>query len=127
LSNPPVFRAPILVKPLVIYITTQENTLGALCAQENKEGKEIALYFLSRTLVRVELNYSTIEKMCLALMFAIQKLRHYMQAHTVWVISKADPIKYILSRPILSRQLAKWVVILKQYDLIYVPQKAIKG
>jgi len=38
-------------------------------------------------------------------MFA--KLRHYMQACTVWVIFKVDPIKYILSRPSLSGLLAK--------------------
>jgi len=42
------------------------------------------------------------------------------------VISKAKPIKYILSRLILSERLAKWAVILKQYDLSYVPKKAIK-
>jgi len=57
----------------------------------------------------------------------VQKLRHYMQAHTVRVISKADPIKYILSRPVLSGRLAKWAVIFEQYDLVYVPQKAVKG
>ena len=50
-----------------------------------------------------------------------------MQAHTVRVISKADPVKYILSRPVLSGRLAKWVVILEQYDLVYLPQKAVKG
>jgi len=60
-------------------------------------------------------------------MFARQKLRHYMQAHTALVISKANPIKYILSRPILSGRLVKWAVILTQYDLVYVLQKAIKG
>jgi len=58
-------------------------------------------YYLSRTLVGVELNYSPIDKMCLALMFTIQKLRHYIQAHTVYVISKADLIKYILFKPVL--------------------------
>jgi len=45
----------------------------------------------------------------------------------VQVISKADPIKYILSRPILNGRLVKWDVILKQYDLVYVSQRAIKG
>ena len=50
-----------------------------------------------------------------------------MQAHRVRVISKADPIKYILSRPVLSGRLAKWAVILEQYYLVYVPQKAVKG
>jgi len=50
-----------------------------------------------------------------------------MQAYTVQVIFKADPIKYILSRPIFNGGLAKLAVILKQYDLVYIPQKAIKG
>jgi len=74
-----------------------------------------------------ELNYSPIEKMCLALMFAIQKLRHYMQAHTLYVISKANSIKYVLSNPIIHGRLAKWAVILEQYDLVHVSQKGIKG
>ncbi|KAL2944011.1 Gypsy retrotransposon integrase-like protein 1 [Bienertia sinuspersici] len=65
--------------------------------------------------------------MCLALIFAIQKLKHYMQAHTVRVISKADPIKYILSRPVLSGRLAKWAVLINQHDIVHVPQKAVKG
>ena len=74
-----VFGAPILGKPLILYIAAQESSLGALCAQENKEGKDRALYYLSQTLVGAELHYSAIEKVCLALMFTVQKLRHYMQ------------------------------------------------
>jgi len=50
-----------------------------------------------------------------------------MQAHTVYVISKADSIKYIMSRPVLDGRLAKWAVILKKFNLIHVSQKAIKG
>ena len=61
------------------YIATQEKSLGALMAQENEKGKEKALYYLSRTLNGAELNYSPIEKMCLALFFAIDKLEHYMK------------------------------------------------
>ena len=99
--------APIPSKPLILYIAAQERSLGALCIQENEDDKESAPYHLSQTFVEAELNYSPIEKICLALMFAMQKLRHYMQAHTVRVISKADPIKYILSRLVLSAQLAK--------------------
>ncbi|KAA0054386.1 uncharacterized protein E5676_scaffold2750G00030 [Cucumis melo var. makuwa] len=65
--------------------------------------------------------------MCLALFFAIDKLRHYMQAFTVHLVAKADPIKYVLSRPIISGRLAKWEVLLQQYDIVYISQKAIKG
>ncbi|KAA0025936.1 uncharacterized protein E6C27_scaffold34G002400 [Cucumis melo var. makuwa] len=65
--------------------------------------------------------------MCIALFFAMDKLRHYMQAFTVHLVAKVDPIKYVLSRPIISGRLAKWVVLLQQYDIVYIPQKAIKG
>ncbi|KAL4021742.1 hypothetical protein IC575_020556 [Cucumis melo] len=127
LLNPPVLGAPIPGEPLILYIAAQERSLGALLAQEKEKGKERALYYLSRTLVGAEVNYSPIEKMCLALFFAIDKLRHYMQAFTVHLVANADPIKYVLSRPIISGRLAKWAVILQQYDIVYISQKAIKG
>nr|XP_027090348.1 uncharacterized protein LOC113711380 [Coffea arabica] len=74
-----------------------------------------------------ELNYSPIEKLCLALIFAIQKLKHYFQAHSVRLISRANPIKYVMSRPVLSDRLARWYLQLQQFEIIYVPQKAVKG
>ena len=71
LSHPPMLGASILGKPLRLYIVAQEKSLGALCVQENEEGKEVALCYLSRTLVGAKLKYSPIEKMCLSLIFAI--------------------------------------------------------
>ena len=96
LLNSPVLGASIPGKPLVLYIAAQEKSLGALMAQENEKGKERALYYLSRTLNGVELNYFPIEKMCLALFFAIDKLEHYMQAYTVRLIAKVNLIKYVI-------------------------------
>jgi len=127
LLSPPALRAPVPSKPLLLYIAAQECSLGALHAQENSEGREKALYYRSHMLVGIELNYSPIKKMCLALMFPVQKLRNYMQAHIMYLISKANTIKYILSRPVLHGLLAKWALILEQYDLIYVSQKTTEG
>ena len=50
-----------------------------------------------------------------------------MQAHTIHLVAKVDPVKYILSRPIISGQLAKWSVAFQEFEIAYVPQKAIKG
>ncbi|KAA0049818.1 gypsy-like retrotransposase [Cucumis melo var. makuwa] len=108
LLNPQVLGASVPGKPLILYIDAQERSLGALLAQEEEKGKECALYYLSRTLVGAEVNYSPVEKMCLALFFAIDKLRHYMQAFTVHLVAKVDPIKYFLSRSIIFGHLAKW-------------------
>ncbi|KAG9453452.1 hypothetical protein H6P81_006356 [Aristolochia fimbriata] len=127
LMKPPVLMAPTSGKPLLLYIATQEKSLGALLAQNDDQGKERLLYYLSRTMVGAELNYSPIEKTCLALIFAIQKLRHYLLAHSTNLISQADPLKFIMSRPMLSGRLAKWALLLSEFEINFIPQKAIKG
>ena len=90
--------APVQGRTLILYTTTLERSLGAMLAQNNDDGKENALYYISRTMVGAEINYSPMEKICLAVIFAIQKLRHYLLSHQIILISKADPLKYILSR-----------------------------
>jgi len=54
-------------------------------------------------------------------MFFMQKLKHHMQVYIVMDISKANPIKYMLPRPILNKWLAIWAIMLQQYDLIHKP------
>lgn len=108
LLNPPVLAAPIPGKELILYTTALDESLGALLEQENENGKENALYYLSRVLVGAEHAYSPIEKHCLALVFAVKKLRHYMIAHRVTLISKVHPLKYLMTRPMLTGRLARW-------------------
>lgn len=73
LLKPPVLVAPIPDQPPILYVATQERSRWALLAQENEKGNQNAVYYLSRTLVGAELNYSPIEQTCLALIFAVQK------------------------------------------------------
>ncbi|XP_020208827.1 uncharacterized protein LOC109793768 [Cajanus cajan] len=37
-----------------------------------------------------------------------------------------DPIKYLFEKSILTRRVARWQVLLSEYDITYVSQKAIK-
>ncbi|XP_028111758.1 uncharacterized protein LOC114310044 [Camellia sinensis] len=127
LLHPLVLGAPIQGKPLILYIAAQEESLGAMLAQNNKENKEQALYYLSHKLTKNELKYSPIEKTCLALVFASQKLRHYFQAHTMHLIIRVDPIKYVMSKPILSGCLARWSLLFNEFEIIYVLRKTVKG
>jgi hypothetical protein len=74
LLNPPVLVALVKGHPLILYIATQPTSIGALLAQHNDEEKEVACYYLSHTLVGAKINYSPIEKLCLALVFYLKKL-----------------------------------------------------
>src|SRR3954466_2645394 len=50
-----------------------------------------------------------------------------MLVHTTLLISKMDPIKYVFEKPALSGRVARWQMILTEYDIQYTTQKAIKG
>ena len=50
-----------------------------------------------------------------------------MLTHTILLMSKMDPIKYDFEKLALSRIIARWKMILTEYDIQYTIQKAIKG
>ncbi|KAL0285769.1 UNVERIFIED_CONTAM: hypothetical protein Sangu_2765400 [Sesamum angustifolium] len=103
LMKPPVLVAPVPGCPLILYVAAQKRSVGILLAQKNDEGKENALYYLSRTMKPNELKYSPIEKLCLTLIFSIQKLKHYIQSHSIHLVLKANPLKYVMAKPFLQR------------------------
>ena len=49
-----------------------------------------------------------------------------MLSHTTWLVSKMDPVKYIFEKPALTGRIAQLQVLLSEFDIVYVTQKAIK-
>jgi hypothetical protein len=43
------------------------------------------------------------------------------------LISKLYPLRYIGGKPFLSSQIARWQVLLAEYDIVYMTRKAVKG
>ena len=54
------------------------------------------------------------------------RLKHYMLYHTTLLIARLDPINYIFKKPSRSGKIAKWQVLLSEFDILYVSQKGIK-
>ncbi|KAM2289759.1 hypothetical protein ACFXTI_030479 [Malus domestica] len=50
-----------------------------------------------------------------------------MHAYTIHLVAKADPVRYVMSKPVLAGRLAEWALLLNQYEIIYVPAKVVKG
>ena len=102
--------------------------MGCVLGQHDETGrKEQAIYYLSKKFTDYESRYSQLEKMCCALAWTAQRLRQYMLYHTTWLIAKLNPIKFIFEKPSLSERIARWQVLLSEFDILYVSQKAIKG
>ncbi|XP_020262715.1 uncharacterized protein LOC109838705 [Asparagus officinalis] len=85
------------VKPVKQQQRATDHALAGLLAQDDENGHEQAVYYLSRTLLGAEPRYPLTEKECLALPSALN-----------W-------------RP------TRWALLLSQCDIHFKPQKAVKG
>ena len=120
--------APVTGRPLFLYMTVLDESMGCVLGQHDDSGKkEQAIYYLSKNFTACEMNYSMLERTCCALVWASHRLRQYMLSHTTWLISKMDPVKYIFEKPALTRRIARWQVLLSELDIVYVTQNAVKG
>jgi hypothetical protein len=59
--------------------------------------------------------------------FSSQKLSHYIISHSIKLIAKIDLLKYLLAKVMLTRCMAKWVMLLLEFDIEYVEKNSIKG
>ncbi|RVW63776.1 Transposon Ty3-I Gag-Pol polyprotein [Vitis vinifera] len=100
---------------------------GCMLAQLDDSGKDRAIYYLSKRMLDYETRYVTIERYCLALVWATRRLRHYMTEYSVHLISRLDPLRYLFDRPALVGRLMRWLVLLTEFDIHYVTQKSIRG
>jgi ribonuclease HI len=128
LLNPPILVPPTPGRPLILYLTVQEASMGCMLGQQDETGKkEQAIYYLSKKFTEPETRYLLVEKTCCALAWASKKLRQYMLYYTTWLVSRMDPIKYIFEKLALTGKIARWQVLLSEFDILFVARKAIKG
>ncbi|GJV34594.1 reverse transcriptase domain-containing protein [Tanacetum coccineum] len=109
----PTLTAPMKREELIMYLAAAREVVSAVLMTE-REAKQMPVYFVSRALQGPEINYTSMEKLVLALVHASKRLKRYFQAHTIIVITD-QPIKQILSRPEVTGTLQKWSIELGEY------------
>ena len=67
-----------------------------------------------------------IERYYLALVWATQRLRHYMTEYSVHLISRLDPLRYLFDKTTLVGRLMRWLVLLTEFDIHYVTRESIR-
>ena len=78
---------------------------------------EHAVYYLSKKLLPYKAKYELVEKTCLVMIWATKKLRHYFQSYRVKAVSRHDPFRYLQQTPSLMGKLARWLVLLTEFDI----------
>ena len=75
LQEPPILVPPVPGRPLIMYLTVTETTIGCVLGQyDETERKEQAIYYLSKKFTDCESRYSSLEKTRCALVWCVHRL-----------------------------------------------------
>ncbi|RDX67939.1 Retrovirus-related Pol polyprotein from transposon 17.6, partial [Mucuna pruriens] len=120
LETPPILVLVVLGKPMILYLTVLEESMGCVLGQLDASGKnEQAIHYFNKNFTDCEQRYPTLERTCCALVWTVKRLRQYMLAHTTWLIFKTNPVKYIFQKPALTGRIVCWQMALLEYDSLH--------
>ena len=87
-----------------------DYAVGAVLGQKY-DSVFYAIYYASRTLNEAHLNYATIEKELLAIVFSFDKFWPYLIGNKVIVHTNHSVIKYLLTKKDAKPRLIRWVLL----------------
>lgn len=114
LTSSPILKLPNLSKVFILQTDASDRGLGAVLLQEDSDQKQ-PISYISRKLNKAEENYSTIERECLAIVWAIQKFHKYLYGREFILETDHQPLLYLNSSKLLNSRLMRWSLALQPY------------
>jgi len=119
ISEDPILKVPDFTKKFTLTTDASDVALGAVLSQDGHP-----LSYISRTLNEHEINYSTIEKELLAIVWATKTFRHYLLGRHFEISSDHQPLSWLYRMKDPNSKLTRWRVKLSEFDFDI---KYIKG
>ena len=118
-------NAPILIGvdwKLEFHVHTDASDIavGAMLAQNPTSKTDQPIAYASRLLSKAEKNYTTTKKEALAMVYAVNKFRHYLLGNKFIFYVDHLALQYLVNKPQVSGRLARgsycsWSLTLKSY------------
>lgn len=119
LVNSDILHHPDMTQDFCIATDSSNYGLGACLFQisDKLDPKSLkVISFASRTLTECERRYSTTELELLAIVWAFKKFHHYVFGKHTKVFCDHQALSFLMSCKLLHNRLARWAMILQEYD-----------
>ena len=118
LCREPILLFPDFDKPFTLTTDASDGAIGAVLSQE-KENFDHPVWYLSRTLNKAECNYSTMEKECLAVLYALNQFRPYLLGRKFILVADHEPLNWMHSRKDPGKRLLRWMFKFTGYEYTF--------
>ena len=116
LIDTPVLRVADPTKPYILQTDASERGLGAVLSQVDRRGEEHPVAFASRKLLPREMNYSTIEKECLAIVWALKFFNTYLYGQVFTIETDHQPLSWLHRMKSSNARLTRWALAIQPYQ-----------
>ena len=115
LAAAPVLAVPDVNKLFTVHTDASGTGMGAVLSQVGEDGEEHPIAYASRKLKPRETRYSTIEKECLAVVWALKCFEHYVYGQAFMLITDHRPLTWLKTMKNSNQRLTRWAVYLQQF------------
>ncbi|XP_042145831.1 uncharacterized protein LOC121045858 [Ixodes scapularis] len=115
LVQTPVLKAPDYDQTFVVQCDASDRGIGAVLSQVDEQGNERPILYISRKLTVREEAYSTSEKECACLVWAVQKLSCYLAGTKFIVETDHCPLSWLQNMSHKNGRLLRWSLALQQH------------
>ncbi len=117
----PLLHSPDFSLPFLLQTDASDRGLGAVLTQEIG-GEERPVLYISRKLSKRETMYSTIEKECLAIRWAVLTLRYYLLGREFTLCSDHAPLQWLHRMKDTNARITRWYLALQPFKFKVDPQ-----
>jgi hypothetical protein len=124
LLHPPVLALPKRDGKFILDTDASGDQIGCCVFQEQLDGTHPIGYW-SRSLNPAERNYSTTEKECLVIVWAILQILPYLEGQKILLRTDHHSLRWVLNLADAHGRLARWRLHLLEFDfyVAYSPGK----
>jgi hypothetical protein len=116
LSSAPIMKPPDWSLLFEIMCDASDFTTGAILGHRVGKLPHI-IYYASKTMMDAQINYTTIEKELLAVVFALDKFRSYLLGSKLIIYSDHAALQHLLVKKETKPQLIRWIQLLQEFDI----------
>lgn len=122
LTNDPILQYPDFDREFNLTTDASNLAIGAVLSQ-GPIGSDKPVCYASRTLNDSEINYSTIEKELLAIVWATKYFRPYLFGRKFKIITDHKPLQWMMNLKEPNSRLTRWRLKLSEYNFSVVYKK----
>ncbi len=115
LCQEPVLQSPDFEKMFTVQTNASQHGIGAVLLQE-EQGQLKPVVYISRKLLPREVNYSTVEKECLAVKWALDSLRYYLLGRKFRLETDHRALAWLGRMRDTNARITRWFLAMQPFD-----------